>query len=107
MITAKKLSIYKKYDGDIDSWARSGRKSEQMEMEDADWYLIESLLQDLKLVSKGLASKDYSEALQDRIQSNCSDTEAIEKLKSLIGEGEPSNKETLLTKITKIFKRKD
>ncbi len=91
MITAKKISLYKKYEGDVDGWARSGSKSGQIEMEDADWYLIENLLQDLKLVSKGLASNEYSEALQERLQSNCSDAEAIEKLKSLIGQDEPSN----------------
>ena len=107
MITAKKISIYKKYDGDIDGWARSGSKSEQMEIEDADCYIIENLLQDLRLVSKGLASNEYSEALHERIQSNCSDAEAIEKLKSLIGQGEASNKQTFLTKISNIFKRKD
>lgn len=106
MITSKKISLYKKYDGNIDGWARLGRKGEQIEMEDVDWYLIESLLQDLKLVGKGLASKEYSEALHERMQSNCSDAEAIEKLKSLILEADPSKEKTFLTKITNIFKRK-
>ncbi len=45
MITSKKLTIYNKYEGDIDGWARVSSKNERTEMEDADWYLIETLLQ--------------------------------------------------------------
>ena len=78
-----------------------------MEMEDADWYLIENLLQDLKLVSKGQASNEYSEALKERIQLNCRDAETIEELKSLIEQNGTSNKETFLTKISNLFKRKE
>ncbi|MFO7938785.1 MAG: hypothetical protein R6U66_03440 [Bacteroidales bacterium] len=56
MITKKKLSIYKKYMGDIDAWARLALKEEKNIMKDDDWYLIDSMVQDVILARDSLSS---------------------------------------------------
>ena len=47
MITEDKIKIYKRYKGDIDSWARAGSKKEKLIMIDNDWYMIDGFIQDL------------------------------------------------------------
>lgn len=67
MITEDKVKIYKRYNGDIDSWARSGSKKEKSIIIDEDWYVIDGLIQDLSLVKKGLASSGFSETLNVKL----------------------------------------
>lgn len=51
MITKNKILVYKKYDGDLDAWARIGTSEEKNIMSDDDWYLIDSLIQEI-IISK-------------------------------------------------------
>lgn len=80
MITEDKLKMYSRYDGDIDSWARTSSRKEKTLMNDKDWFAIESLLQDLKLVRNGLASEEYKATLNEKLKRLCC-TDAIEFLK--------------------------
>ncbi len=71
MIDSKKLSIYKKYRGDIDAWARIATDEESQSLTDEDWYLIDSLIQDVQLsredlnliLEKNLCNNDVKEEL--------------------------------------------
>jgi len=45
MITKEKISIYKKYEGNPNAWARIGTSEEKELMSDDDWFLIDSLIQ--------------------------------------------------------------
>ncbi len=81
MITRRKIKIYKKYDGDGDKWARSWFVF--YEMSDADWGLLERLIQDIILVNNGLASDDYAAALEKKLIENCDTPETIARLKDL------------------------
>ena len=83
MITKGKLDIYKHFNGDIDGWARIGTKKQKMIMEDKDWLLIESFLQDIHLVRNGLASEKYVKAMNVRLRENCDNEETIQKLKDI------------------------
>lgn len=83
MITQDKIKIYKKYSGDIDSWARGGSKKEKLVMKDNDWYIIDVLIQDLTLVNKGLTSVTFSDSLDNRLKENCNSKEAIQALIAL------------------------
>ena len=84
MITIDKLKIYKSYDGDIDGWARRmNRNDERISSE--DWYLIDSLIQDLLIVQKGLASKQFAENVDRKLLENLQDGSTIIYLKSLAG----------------------
>ncbi len=106
MINEEKIKIYKRYKGDIDGWARTSNKKEQMIMEDSDWYLIEAFIQDIKLVKKGLASSDYSNSVNEKLNSNCDSVETVEKLKALTEDNKATSKNGFLNKISNIFKRK-
>ena len=81
MISKEKIAIYNRFKGDIDAWARVGSKSQQSVMEDADWYMIDSLKQDTNLFEKGFASDDFVSALQKRLEENCDSKETISLLK--------------------------
>lgn len=83
MITRDKIKIYKRYSGDIDSWARSGSKKEKLVMNDDDWYLIDGFIQDLSLVEKGLTSQTFEDDLNNRLKENCDAKETIQALKTI------------------------
>ncbi|WP_139924828.1 hypothetical protein [Hymenobacter sp. DG01] len=81
MVTLEKLAIYRKYNGDIDSWVRCNIKSDTNIMDDADWYLISRLLSDLVLVENNLASDDLKNKAIQFIQHNTESEVVIELLK--------------------------
>ena len=64
MLTMKHLEIYEAFGGDIDGWARNADKGI---ITDADWYLIDELLQNLKLVKSGLTSTSLETTIKDKI----------------------------------------
>ena len=57
MITKEKISIYKKFGGDSDAWARIGTPEEKKIMSDDDWYIIDSLIQDIIISKTNLIQK--------------------------------------------------
>lgn len=71
MITESKIKIYKAYKGDIDAWGRVSKKNERELMTDADWYQIQGLVQDLVIISRGLASESYIIQIESRLQEEC------------------------------------
>lgn len=83
MITKDKIKVYKRYNGDIDSWARSGSKKEKSIVTDEDWYVIDGLIQDLSLVRKGLASSDFTENLNVKLKEMCDSESTVNQLKKL------------------------
>lgn len=83
MITEDKIKIFKRYDGDIDSWARSGSKREKFIMTDNDWYIIDALIQDLLLVKKGLTSLEFTNTLNSKLKENCDSEKTINQLQKL------------------------
>lgn len=82
MLTLKKIKIFRSYKGDVDLWAKVGSRKEKALIEEEDWYLIESLIQDIKLVKKELASTQFSDALEIKISDNCEDVQTINLLKA-------------------------
>lgn len=83
MITQDKIKIFKKYNGDIDSWSRSGSKKEKLIMSDNDWYVIDGLIQDFSLVKKGLTALSFSDDLDYKLKENCDSEETIQALKAI------------------------
>ncbi len=84
MITKEKLDTYKRYDGDIDAWARKGSRKEHALMEDQDWYLIDGLIQDLGLIEKKMASESFCEIVNTKLTSVCDSEETIRSLKKIV-----------------------
>lgn len=85
MLTHDKIKTYKKYDGNVDSWVRSGSKKEKLVMNDSDSYIIDGLIQYVYLVKKGLASSSFSNGLNCNLTENCDSEETTQALKTIIG----------------------
>ncbi|MDB5112573.1 MAG: hypothetical protein JWR67_3687 [Mucilaginibacter sp.] len=83
MITLKKLKVFHKYRGDVDMWARSNRKSEEI-ITDTDWHLIDSFLQDFKLINNNSVSSEYVVNFNRRLLENFDTDETIKFLKTLL-----------------------
>jgi hypothetical protein len=74
MITKQKIDIYNKYLGDSDGFVRCGSKNEKELFSPNDWALIETTLQDLEIIDKGLCSEEYRERTYIRLNENFDST---------------------------------
>jgi hypothetical protein len=83
MITQEKIKIFRRYEGDIDGWARSGSDRERMLMSENDWHSLNELLQDLILVKRGLTSSEFVNALNHKLTTSCDSDKTIDELKKL------------------------
>ncbi|MBO9202151.1 MULTISPECIES: hypothetical protein [Niastella] len=80
MITIDKIKIYKRFNGDGDGWARGGTKEEKSFMNDDDWFLIGTFVQDISLIKKGLASYSFRDSIYERVKENCDSEETIQAI---------------------------
>ncbi len=83
MITRRKIEIYKKFSGDIDHFARVGTHQDKIDISDKDWSLIDSLLQDLEIVDKGLAADTFVIRLDELIKEFCESEGVLQELKRI------------------------
>jgi len=80
MITKQKIDIYQKYK-DIDNFSRCGSIIERNILKDADWILIDSLIQDIHLLKNNLVSSKMKEEIESRINEYTEgNNELIQKL---------------------------
>jgi hypothetical protein len=86
MISIDKIKIFRKYHGDIDFWARSGSKKEKLIINDNDWYIIDTLIQDMLFVRKGLSTKEFKEDIDNKLKEICSDQEVIKQLTGYVNQ---------------------
>jgi hypothetical protein len=77
MINKDKIKIYKKYNGDIDAFARHNLHKKNDLIEDEDFFIIMDLLQNIEIVDKGLASLTFKDKLTsdliDKVEPDCID----------------------------------
>ena len=83
MITIAKLKEYEEYHGYYDGFYMQKVKNGTNLTNDDEWYFISNLIQDIRLVKKGLASKEFSESLSKRLAENCDSEAIINQLKNL------------------------
>ena len=83
MITMANLKEYEEYHGYYDGFYMQKVKNGTNLTTDTEWYLINDLIQDVQLVDKGLASKEFSDNLQKRLRENCDNEGTITQLKEL------------------------
>jgi len=86
IITLDRLNIYNAYDGDIDGFSRTNsKKNKEIFGEDSDsaWATITSKLQEVELISKRLASQDYTDKTLRELKEIC-DTQSFAALTSKI-----------------------
>lgn len=84
MITSEKLEIYKRFNGDSDSWARVASNHNDMVMNSSDWSLIEKLIQETSLVKKGLVVESYILHIEEKLKQSCDNEETIRTLKEMV-----------------------
>jgi hypothetical protein len=83
MITAEKLRIYRKFNGDVDMYARVSCGRGSQEIEDRDWSSIDEILQCLTIVHAGLASADYAAHTQAKLNALAENKEVQTQLLEL------------------------
>lgn len=83
MLTFRKLQTYRRFDGDIDGWARSGGDADASGITDADWSLIEELRQALRTVALGLATPEFEASTERRSLDCTADDEARRAIRAL------------------------
>lgn len=84
MITIDKINVYKRFNGDVDGWARIRTDKENSIMNDNDWFLIDSLIQDITLVNKCLASDSVMKSINERLKDYCDTDETIQAIRELV-----------------------
>ena len=80
LITEKRLKIYLKHDGDTDMFEYNATEQEMVELYGEVWKQIESFIQDINLIKKGLVSKDYENRVNEKIYNLCDSVHTIELL---------------------------
>lgn len=86
IINEDRIKIYRHYKGDIERILKANKMADLEKFGsdlDGIWSKITSLLQDIELVEKGLASKEYTEKILVRIKVLC-DNAAYEELTKVI-----------------------
>lgn len=80
MISQEKLRIYERFKGDIDGFSRGSKASERDAITDADWRLIDELLQSLTIVRSGSASGEFEAQVRKRLVDAAQDENVREQL---------------------------
>jgi len=84
MLNIPKIEIYILYEGDVDSWARSGPKYQKLDMTDSDWGLIDRFIGDLTLIKNGRAAESYIKDVNIRLIENCEGQGTIDEIKKIV-----------------------
>lgn len=83
MITSEKLQEYKEYDGYYDGFYTQKVKKHTNKTTDEEWHLITLLMQDLELVFKSLASKEFEERVEKKLKEVCDSQETVKEFKEI------------------------
>ena len=79
MITLEKLRVYRKFDGDADAHARTQSFNTEAST-NAEWPLIDELVQRLKIIRGGLASREFMEQTEEALLRNIDNESVREEL---------------------------
>lgn len=77
MITKSLLKQYRKYAGDLDAWSSVNRNKAELYN---DWQLIESLIQNIRIIKRSLASEDFIAETNKSLERNCESKEVRDEL---------------------------
>lgn len=87
MISKRQINIYLKYNADGDGFARCATKSEKRILIDDVWSLLDDIVFDLHLLKSGLASKEYSKSIVDKLEKYIGDESLIKILSDYSSKG--------------------
>jgi hypothetical protein len=78
------LKIYSKYNGDIDMFSRIGSRSEKKCISTEKWFLLDRLIQDIRVLREGLGSNILKEAINKELLQVCENASVINELKAFL-----------------------
>lgn len=84
MLTLEKLSVYRRFNGDIDAWARTSGPADPSGMTDGDWYLVDELRQALGMVASGLAAPEFTASVERRLIASTPDEQTRQALREFV-----------------------
>ena len=82
MLTTEKLNIFKHYSGDLNA-LRQTDSADKDAITAHDWFVIGNLIQDLRLVSRGLASASYAGRVEEELKNACDGEPTISSLRKM------------------------
>jgi hypothetical protein len=85
MLTKSKVQTYKRFNGDIDGWARVSRKSKD-EITETEWTSIDQLIQKLTISKRGLGSKGFCDQANEELKQLAPEEAARNAIMELIPE---------------------
>ncbi|MGN7722685.1 hypothetical protein [Chitinophaga sp. 22620] len=82
MITLKKLKIFQQHSGNLDA-LRQTNSTDKDAITSHDWFVIGNLIQDIKLVNRGLASPSYAGRAEEELRNVCDGATTISELRRM------------------------
>lgn len=82
MITQRKLKIFQEYSGDLDA-LRHANSADKDAITSHDWFVIGNLIQDIKLVNRGLAASSYAAKAEEELKNACDDETTVSALRKM------------------------
>lgn len=82
-ISKIQLEIYQTFGGDIDGFSRISTKETKNIMDKFPWSEVNKLIQSMRIIKTGLASKQFASETLTLIDNICDDSETSKYLQSL------------------------
>jgi hypothetical protein len=82
MLTLNKLKIFQQYSGDLNA-LRQTDSADKDAITSHDWFVIGNLIQDIKLVNRGLASPSYAGRAEEELRNACDNETTISELRKM------------------------
>jgi len=83
VITKEQFERYQKYDGDVEKWVASQKRSRDEVLTGADWSVIEKAIQRLQTQKKGFASHDYRDETERILLRTFGDAALIDAVRTM------------------------
>ncbi len=87
MITVNKLKEYEEYQAYYDGFYFQKVKYGKNLISDMEWKLVGDLTQDIRLVQRNLASKEFANKLSLKMKESCDSPDAIKYMEEIAAKG--------------------
>lgn len=79
MITEEKISVFKSYKGYYDGYYIQNKDKNRL-ISDTEWFFLNTIMQEIHLIKKGMASNAYEMEIRKKIASNCNNSKTFDLL---------------------------
>ena len=83
MITKVKIEIFKSYGFDVDAF-QHGKKIDKKNMDDDEFFLLNNLIQDFKIITNHQASEQFQKAAEKKLRAVCDNEDTVAEFKKLV-----------------------